>query len=105
MNETESKFVARELTVLEMIYFNKGGKGDFEFTVMFVESRLVDKSFNVRELPLSDWNLLLAECMSATWEAIKTTQALAGKDEQPATSKAPIEQIGSMIAAWGKGDS
>jgi hypothetical protein len=72
----EPKFKTSECIVQELIYVYKADKGDYESLILFIESRLNDKSINVRNMLGSDLGSLIEECGQAMKESQQVSSAL-----------------------------
>lgn len=48
-----NRFVSTEPTLQELLYVQRCSRGDFESVILLLESRIIDKKFDIRGLPMS----------------------------------------------------
>lgn len=75
-NENQPRFVTRELTVQERIYFSKFAQGDFESLVKLIQSRAVEPIDGLYDMLESEFSVLVEECTEAAKESRKVSKAL-----------------------------
>lgn len=70
-----SRFVDRTMTIQESIWLQKGGQGDTECMVLWLESRLDEENatLNIRDMPETELPGLVTECLEGCSRALEVT--------------------------------